>query len=169
MDETLITIVLIDDTGSQPEVLIVRNMVNVLANQLSVNHPLLRVGNESLNVRQDVIQTTKLFPLSTDELLLKVGATNPIELLAEAEPLVFVHLQLSDLIRLLHFPLRDKLKAKRIIHGLNIASNADALGDDADVERPQLILRTLQECLNICQNIIRGCVVLPDVGHQLVE
>ena len=151
MNQTLIAIFLIDDSGSQPKVLVIRDMVDVLANQLSVNHPLLRVGNESLNVRQDVIQTTKLFPLSTDELLLKVGATNPIELLAEAEPLVFVHLQLSDLIRLLHFPLRDKL------------------GDDADVERPQLILRTLQECLNICQNIIRGCVVLPDVGHQLVE
>ena len=143
MDETLITIVLIDDTSSKPEVLIVRNMVNVLANQLPINHPLLRVGDELLNVRQDMIQTIKLFSLSADELLLKVGATNPIELLAEAEPLVFVHLQLSDLIRLLHFPLRDKLKAKRIIHSFDITSNADALCNNASVERPQLILRTL--------------------------
>ena len=95
-------------------------MVNVLANQLPINHPLLRVGDELLNVDRleqlktlkkqirrlglsslrvvdilytgtdNMIQTIKLFSLSADELLLKVGATNPIELLAEAEPLVFV-------------------------------------------------------------------------------
>ena len=142
MNQTLIAIFLIDDSGSQPKVLVIRDMVDVLANQLSVKYPIFTIRDKVLDVCQDMVQSIELFSLPADELFLKVGTTNAIELLTQTEPLVLIHFQLADLISLLHFPLRNELEPKCVVYSLDITPNANGLGDNAHVERPQFVLRT---------------------------